>query len=242
MLISDIQLFLLSSHLFEIFLMLKNTIKIAYLCTHDYCVDIGKANHVFYNLERMIQKWKVGPTFSGWDHLERMIQKWKVGPKFSGGDHIFRPTFSEGAYLCTHDYCVDIGKANHVFYNLERMIQKWKVGPKFSGGDHIFRPKFSEGDHIFRKNWSAGTKIFFEHFGPRTIFTGTNIPVTDQLTRVGDRSEWLQELSRSVTASNSFVVYDCLRFFCGDKSAQQFERGTRVSFRIWAKGRQNGNM
>ena len=77
MLISDIQLFLLSSHLFDIFLMLKNTIKIAYLCTHDYCVDIGKANHVFYN-------------------LERMIQKWKVGPKFSGGDHIFRPKFSEG--------------------------------------------------------------------------------------------------------------------------------------------------
>ena len=71
------------------------------------------------------------------------------------------------AYLCTHDYCVDIGKANHVFYNLESMIQKWKVGPKFS-----------EGDHIFRKNWSAGTKIFKENLGPRTIFTGTNIPVT----------------------------------------------------------------
>ena len=80
-------------------------------------------------------------------------------------------------YLCTHDYCVDIGKANHVFYNLESMIQKWKLGPKFSVGDHIFRKNwsagtivgsnFSEGDHIFRKNWSAGT-----------IFTGTNIPVT----------------------------------------------------------------
>ena len=62
------------------------------------------------------------------------------------------------AYLCTHDYCVDIGKANHVFYNLESMIQKWKVGPKFSEGT-----------------------IFFEKIGPRTIFTGTNIPVTELL-------------------------------------------------------------
>ena len=78
------------------------------------------------------------------------------------------------AYLCTHDYCVDIGKANHVFYNLESMIQKWKVGPTFS-----------EGDHIFRKNWSAGT-----------IFTGTNIPVTRLLQ--GLRSTVVDNIRRRI--------------------------------------------
>ena len=72
----------LSSHLFDIFLMLKTTIKIAYLCPHAYCVDIGKANHVFYNLESMIQKWKVGPKFSEGDHIFR--KNWSVGTIFTG--------------------------------------------------------------------------------------------------------------------------------------------------------------
>ena len=110
MLISDIQLFLLSSHLFDIFLMLKNTIKIAYLCTHDYCVDIGKANHVFYNLERMIQKWKVGPKFSGGDHIfrnnwfENFGPRTIVGPKFSEGDHIFRKNWSAGTKIFKENF------------------------------------------------------------------------------------------------------------------------------------------
>ena len=50
----------------------------------------------------------------------------------------------------------------------------------------------------------------------------------DQLALVGDRIECLQELSRPVTASNGVGVKDTLRFFCGDKPAQQFERGTQI--------------
>ena len=50
----------------------------------------------------------------------------------------------------------------------------------------------------------------------------------DQLALVGDRIECLQELSRSITTSNGTEVKDCLRFFCGDKPAQQFERGTQI--------------
>ena len=50
----------------------------------------------------------------------------------------------------------------------------------------------------------------------------------DQLALVGDRIECLQELSRPVKASNGTEVSDCLRFFCGDKPAQQFERGTQI--------------
>lgn len=51
---------------------------------------------------------------------------------------------------------------------------------------------------------------------------------TDQLALVGDRTECLQELSRPVTSSNGMKVRDTLRFFCGDKPAQQFERGTQI--------------
>ena len=45
-------------------------------------------------------------------------------------------------------------------------------------GTIFFDQNFQRGTIFFEKNWSAGTKIFFENFGPRTIFTGTNIPVT----------------------------------------------------------------
>ena len=50
----------------------------------------------------------------------------------------------------------------------------------------------------------------------------------DQLALVGDRLECLQELSLPVKASNGIEVNDCLRFLCGDKPAQQFERGTQI--------------
>ena len=58
------------------------------------------------------------------------------------------------------------------------------------------------------------------------IAPSTSSPA-DQLAVVGDRT-CLQELSRPVIASNGVEVSDCLRFFCGDKPAQQFERGTQI--------------
>ena len=50
----------------------------------------------------------------------------------------------------------------------------------------------------------------------------------DQLALIGDRIECLQELSQPITASNGEQIHDQLRFFCGDKPAQQFERGTQI--------------
>ena len=50
----------------------------------------------------------------------------------------------------------------------------------------------------------------------------------DQLALVGDCIECLKELSQPLTASNGTEISDCLRFFCGDKPAQQFERGTQI--------------
>ena len=49
----------------------------------------------------------------------------------------------------------------------------------------------------------------------------------DQLSLVGDRIECLKEMSQSLTASNGVNITDTMRFFCGDKPAQQFERGTQ---------------
>jgi len=51
---------------------------------------------------------------------------------------------------------------------------------------------------------------------------------SNQLALVGDRVECLQEMSSSIVAGNGVVVHDKTRFFCGDKPAQQFERGTQV--------------
>ena len=52
---------------------------------------------------------------------------------------------------------------------------------------------------------------------------------TDQLALVGDRTECLSELSKPViTSDGTTEINDCLRFFCGDKPAQQFERGTQI--------------
>ena len=59
------------------------------------------------------------------------------------------------------------------------------------------------------------------------IAPSSSSPV-DQLALVGDRIECLQELSQPVKASNGVEINDCLHFFCGDKPAQQFERGTQI--------------
>ena len=51
---------------------------------------------------------------------------------------------------------------------------------------------------------------------------------TDQLALVGDRLECLEELSKPTVASNGVEIHDQLRSFCGDKPAQQFERGMQL--------------
>ena len=51
----------------------------------------------------------------------------------------------------------------------------------------------------------------------------------DQLALVGDHVECLKELSKPITTSDGNTnINDCLRFFCGDKPAQQFEKGTQI--------------
>lgn len=52
---------------------------------------------------------------------------------------------------------------------------------------------------------------------------------SNQLALVGDRVECLQEMSSNIVASNGVVVHDKMRFFCGDKPAQQFEREKQVA-------------
>ena len=42
-------------------------------------------------------------------------------------------------------------------------------------------PIFSRRTNFFRKKWSEGQNIFSEIFGPRTIISGTNFPVTGAL-------------------------------------------------------------
>lgn len=51
---------------------------------------------------------------------------------------------------------------------------------------------------------------------------------SDQLALVGDRIECLHELSENLQATNCVSITDRMRFFCGDKPAQQFERGTQI--------------
>ena len=51
----------------------------------------------------------------------------------------------------------------------------------------------------------------------------------EQLSLVGDQIECLKEMSQPLTASNGVPITDKMRFFfCGDKPAQQFERGTQI--------------
>ena len=50
----------------------------------------------------------------------------------------------------------------------------------------------------------------------------------EQLALTGDRIECLKEMSVSLTATNGVSTSDKMRLFCGDKPAQQFERGTQI--------------
>lgn len=51
---------------------------------------------------------------------------------------------------------------------------------------------------------------------------------SDQLALINDRIDCLQDLSQTLSACNEEQISDKLRFFCGDKPAQQFERGTQI--------------
>ena len=51
---------------------------------------------------------------------------------------------------------------------------------------------------------------------------------SDQLSLIGDRLECLTQLTQTVVSNCGIAIQDELRFFCGDKPAQQFERGTQV--------------
>ena len=51
---------------------------------------------------------------------------------------------------------------------------------------------------------------------------------SDQLALVPDRLECLEELSQKIYDKNHTPITDKARFFCGDKPAQQFERGTQI--------------
>ena len=44
----------------------------------------------------------------------------------------------------------------------------------------------------------------------------------------GDRIKCLRELSEIIKSTNGIPILDKMRFFCGDKPAQQFERGTQI--------------
>ena len=50
----------------------------------------------------------------------------------------------------------------------------------------------------------------------------------EQLALVPDRVECLQQLSQPIVSQTGVNINDCLRFFCGDKPAQQFERGKQL--------------
>ena len=49
----------------------------------------------------------------------------------------------------------------------------------------------------------------------------------DQLSLIGDRADCLHELQTKLVASNGIELKDTVRFFVGDKPAQNFERGTQ---------------
>ena len=66
----------------------------------------------------------------------------------------------------------------------------------------------------------------------------------DQLALVGDRLECLQDLSEGLVTTNGVTITDKLRFFCGDKPAQQFERGTQIggTYKCGSCGCRDGKM
>lgn len=51
---------------------------------------------------------------------------------------------------------------------------------------------------------------------------------SDQLALINDRVDCLQDLRQTLLACNGEQISDKLRFFCGDKPAQQFEIGTQI--------------
>lgn len=51
---------------------------------------------------------------------------------------------------------------------------------------------------------------------------------SDQLALISDRLEDLADLDVPCISINGAYIYDTMRFFCGDKPAQQFEQGTQV--------------
>lgn len=74
------------------------------------------------------------------------------------------------------------------------------------------------------------------------IAPSTSSP-SDQLSLTGDRLECLQELTEyPMTTSSGIQINDTVRFFCGDKPAQQFERARNTNWgklqmwRVWMFG------
>lgn len=52
--------------------------------------------------------------------------------------------------------------------------------------------------------------------------------VDDQVTLIDERLQCIEELHNTVVTSNQVCITDKLLFFCGDKPAAQFERGTQI--------------
>ncbi len=59
------------------------------------------------------------------------------------------------------------------------------------------------------------------------ITRGTS-SISDHLALIGDRVDCLHTLPTKLTTSNGIKVVDHMLFFCGDKPAQNFERGTQM--------------
>ena len=88
---------------------------------------------------------------------------------------------------------------------------------------------YDTGVFLTEKEWqtSGGLQEEIEQPVIHMIAPSTS-GLSDQLALIADRLECLQELSEPITDSNGTPITDQARFFCGDKPAQQFERGTQV--------------
>ncbi len=60
------------------------------------------------------------------------------------------------------------------------------------------------------------------------MFAPSTSSLSDQLALIPDRLECPQELSHTITNDKGIPITDEVRFFVGDKPAQQFERGTQI--------------
>ena len=91
-----------------------------------------------------------------------------------------------------------------------------KNGPCYGGfvifgiGTNIFK-----GDQFFQKKMVRGTNIFSENFGPRTIISGTNFPVTVPLYCVSEMGSSVLSVlrSREVSVSGGFFVQLLMEIF-----------------------------